>query len=1036
MKQRNLKKIISGISALCVVSTMMPACNYSKASEGDSSIIYGDIDGSGKVEISDAAKIMSYVANTDKYSLSESQKNLADVYQRGDGISNMDALAVEKYIAQIINELPESVNEQVSDVTYIHLKGTEIQTEGNNVSVDGTKVTISSSGTYYVDGTLDDGQIYINIPDEIADPDTVKIFLNGVNITGLNAPAIFIENAANTSVNLVSGTKNVISDGTAAYDGDYLDNGVVNAKDDITFKGDGELEITANTQYAVSCNNDIKFNGAKVNITTLIGDAVRGKKSVTVKSGTLNIDSKGDGIKSTKGNVAIEGGSVSVKAGNDAIQAETTIDISAGTVTAGGDRGLTAITGVNILGGTVVATATDNQTDASLITASQDVLLLNCIDCPDSTDGTWKKSNSIQLANSSELGKFTKKYKYVLVSTGSVGNSSYTLTNSETGAVITHSIDESETFEMTNTVMSFDNVNPAGKSETVVSGYTINLKSNEILTNAPAETASVSNGVITITQPGIFSVSGEMTEGQIVVNVDKTAYPTGMVELDLKGVNLSNTSDSPIYIASIGDECQIVAKSGYENVISDGTSYTNADGKMGAIYSCDDLKIKGSGNLTVNGNCEDAIVSKNDLKIYNGNIIVNAVDDAIRGKDSVTIGNAADTDFSTLSVTVKSSSGDGIKSTETDTASGKGFIKMNGGTVNITAYSDGFHASQLLEVNGGNVTIETTCPATSSGGNSGGWGRPGGNESSSTSTEVSAKGLKAGCTDDTTNAAIEGTINISDGTININSTDDSVHATNINILGGDLTASSGDDGVHADDVLIVNGGSTNIIKSYEGLEASDIQIKDGTIHVVASDDGFNAAGGNDSSGNINQGGWGGGFSSSTGTLKISGGYMFVRADGDGIDSNGDISIIGGTVLVCGPTSGGNGIFDKGDGNYSFTISGGTVLGIGSSDMMETPSASNGKYLVASNGVSLKAGNLISASDENGNVIAVLTVPSDMNMNGAIQFYSDKANDSTVLYTGGTYSGTLNSDGYGESGTISGASKVTSGSGNSGFNPWG
>ena len=90
---------------------------------------------------------------------------------------------------------------------------------------------------------------------------------------------------------------------------------------------------------------------------------------------------------------------------------------------------------------------------------------------------------------------------------------------------------------------------------------------------------------------------------------------------------------------------------------------------MGAIYSCDDLKIKGTGSLTVNGNCEDAVVCKNDLKIYNGNITINAVDDGVRGKDSVTIGNAADTDFSTLNLTVKSTQGDGIKSTATDGAS-------------------------------------------------------------------------------------------------------------------------------------------------------------------------------------------------------------------------------------------------------------------------------------------------------------------------------------------------------------------------------
>ncbi len=559
----------------------------------------------------------------------------------------------------------------------------------------------------------------------------------------------------------------------------------------------------------------------------------------------------------------------------------------------------------------------------------------------------------------------------------------------------------------------------ATDTEVTTETYTITLSDSGITTTAGADIATVSNNVITITQPAIFEVSGEMSEGQIVVNVDKTAYPDGVVELDLLGVNLKNTSDSPIYVASIGDECQIVAKKGYENTISDGTSYTNADGKMGAIYSCDDLKIKGSGTLTVNGNCEDGIVSKNDLKIYNGTVIVNAVDDAIRGKDSVTIGNADDTSFDKLNVTVKSTSGDGIKSTETDTTTGKGYITVNGGTVDITAYSDGFHASQLLNINGGDINIETTCPAnSSSGGNMGGGGFPGGGGSTSTSTDTSAKGLKAGCTDDTTSTTIEGTINIAGGNITINSTDDSVHATDINISGGNIQASSGDDGVHADDVLTITDGIINITKSYEGLEAYDIEIKGGNIHVVSSDDGFNAAGGNDSSGNSNSGGWnpGGGWggSSSTGTLNISGGYMYVRAEGDGLDSNGNLTISGGTVIVCGPTRGGNGIFDKGDGNYTLTFSGGTVFGIGTSDMMETPTTSNGKYTSSTN-MSLQAGTLIFAKDGN-NVVSVLTVPSDMNMTGAVQFYSDRASSNIQISSGGTYDGYLNSDGYGDGST--------------------
>lgn len=483
---------------------------------------------------------------------------------------------------------------------------------------------------------------------------------------------------------MVEGTENTLSDGTTAYEGDYLENAVIEAKDDITIKGSGTLNITANTQYAIQCNNDIKLNGGNVNITTAAADAFRGKKSVTVKDGNIVIDSAGDGIKSTKGNVDITGGNISVKASNDAIQAETTINISAGTVTAGGDRGLTALTGVNITGGTVVATATDNQAEG--VSASQGTMILNCVDDTTTTDGCWKKSNNISLSSGFKT-EFTKKFKYVLISDASLSNgSAYTLKKEGNGAVVTFNSGADNSFALTDTLTVFDTVNLAGTASgnPDTGNYTITLSVASVLSSAPEDTASVSNGICTISKPGVFEVSGTGEGVQIVVDVDKTAYPDGVVELDLMGVDMTNTADSPIYVASIGDECQIVAKSGYENVISDGTSYTNADTSAGAVYSKDDLKIKGSGNLTVNGNCGDGVVCKNDLKVYNGNITINSVDDGLRGKDSVTIGNSTDTDFSTLNITINSSAGDGIKaSNETD--AGEGTITVNGGAINIKA---------------------------------------------------------------------------------------------------------------------------------------------------------------------------------------------------------------------------------------------------------------------------------------------------------------------------------------------------------------
>ncbi|WP_294445272.1 carbohydrate-binding domain-containing protein, partial [Ruminococcus flavefaciens] len=81
-------------------------------------------------------------------------------------------------------------------------------------------------------------------------------------MTGKSAPAILVTNAENTSINIVDGTENTITDGETAYAGDFAKAALIEAKDDITIKGgekgDGVLNITANVQDAISCNNDIK----------------------------------------------------------------------------------------------------------------------------------------------------------------------------------------------------------------------------------------------------------------------------------------------------------------------------------------------------------------------------------------------------------------------------------------------------------------------------------------------------------------------------------------------------------------------------------------------------------------------------------------------------------------------------------------------------------------------------------------------------------------------------------------------------------
>jgi len=1109
MKKFKTGKFFIGLSAAALLTAIAPMAAASvQAAETSAEFVYGDVNGDNDVTVADAVAILQYIGNKDKYAIDKDVLSKADVYNRGDGVTARDALSIMKLDAGLITELPESwlevqtttttgvtttssavtttttstAPDPQADITYIHLTGKTATVTGEHASVKDSVITIDHSGTFYVDGTLEDGQINVNIADETADPETVKIYLNGVNITGKSAPAILVTNAENTSLNIVDGTENTVSDGDTAYvdaAGTASGEAVIEAKDDLTIKGGelgtGILNVTANTQDAISCNNDIKFNGGTVNVTTLNStdktDGIKGKKSVTVKDGEVNVDAEGDGIKSSKGAVAVSGGKVVIKAGNDAVQTAATIDISGGTVIAGGDRGFTAVTGINITGGTVYATATDNQADAKLMSGTtQTTALLNCIDDVTNTkDGTWKKANVIA-ANGNKDIEFTKKYKYVLVSDADInGAKSCGFTNLSTGTAVTHTDGKQTQFQLS-LVTTFENVDPNGGSASsgsvtpetpAADGYTIKFSGASVESDAPADTASVSGGVITIKKEGKFAVTGECKEGQIVVDVDKTAYPDSVVELDLMGVSLTNSTTSPIYVNSIGDEVQIVAKAGTENTISDGKThsqtYTDSDGNEntveGAIFSRDDIKFKGTGVLNINGNQDDAVVCRNDIKIYNGTINVTAVDDGIRGKDSVTIGDTTKSDGSAadnskLMLTVKTSQGDGIKATSTDTASDKsyGIVTINGGTVDITSYADGIQAEQDFIMNGGDVKIYTyqgsdyTASGSSTGG-FGGWGGPGGGmDGNSSKTDISAKGIKAVGIYDTAGTAWQskGDININGGTLSVDSSDDSLHCGgSMNLIGGDMTLASADDGVHSDHDLVIGKGSADtyddirisVTKAYEGIEGLNITQNSGTVIVSSTDDGFNAAGGNDGSGNQpggrggnpwGQGGWGQSSASASNIcMTFNGGLALVNVsdgDHDGFDSNGDVKLNGGIQI-----SNGNEPFDCGDGGYSVSANGSTWVTYYGSVMGDSLRNS----AVVSTSASPSAGTRISLVGKDGKVI--------------VSFIRGKKSVSTLkaggtaasgasFYTGGTVSGGTElisgeSNGVIVGGTLSGGTKI-------------
>ena len=217
-------------------------------------------------------------------------------------------------------------------------------------------------------------------------------------------------------------------------------------------------------------------------------------------------------------------------------------------------------------------------------------------------------------------------------------------------------------------------------------------------------------------------------------------------------------------------------------------------------------------------------------------------------------------------------------------------------------------------------------------------------------------------------------VNIKDANITITTNEgDTIKATNeedstkgyVVINGGTYNLSSADDGIHAETALIIENANISITKSYEGLEGMYVEINGGDIKIVSSDDGINAtdgSGGSQVSPMMNT------PTNSNVQIVINGGSIYVNAQGDGLDANGNIVQAGGDVVVVGTTQNGNSALDY-DGTYN--ISGGTLISYGSTGMWQNPSMSSTQNSIAFSN-SGSAGDKIEIKDTDGNTIVSFT----------------------------------------------------------------
>ena len=413
---------------------------------------------------------------------------------------------------------------------------------------------------------------------------------------------------------------------------------------------------------------------------------------------------------------------------------------------------------------------------------------------------------------------------------------------------------------------------------------------------------SVENGTITITSGGTYRLTGEYS-GQVKIDAAKT----DTVRLVLDNAKITNSTGAALNVVSAA-EAIIYTAAGTTNTVADEANYTATgdDDPDAAIYSTANLTLAGEGSLSVEGAYEEGIHTTGGLVIASGTLEVNAANTGIKGKDYVDI---------TGGIVNVTAAQDGIKSTNTDDES-MGFTRLSAGSVTVSAGDDGLKAPHTLEISG--------------------------------------------------------------GTLNIEKSNEGIEAQYINILDGDVTVNSTDDGINASLKDSSSDTSSDTTSGTAPAGQQTQQNQNGQVQQAPAGGGT-APGGSQGSTGQNQnmpqpptdgampGGGGGIFEVVDAAINISGGTVVVNAEGDGIDSNGTATFSGGTVTVNGPTAGGNNALDS---NGDLLLNGGTVTAGSTADMFEAPSsASTSGYLKITDSSALTQGSTIQVTDSSGTVVA-------------------------------------------------------------------
>ena len=482
------------------------------------------------------------------------------------------------------------------------------------------------------------------------------------------------------------------------------------------------------------------------------------------------------------------------------------------------------------------------------------------------------------------------------------GSQNYTTNSKNTDTTVTSSITAKDT-----------NVTHADDAD----NYKTEITGEFSITSTDGSTITQNDSVYTITQAGEYTVTGLLSEGQIVVNADDNAE----ISIILNGTSITCSNGSPIYIKN-ADNVKIKSEENTYNCIvdaraeaDDNSDNSSSENGNAAIYAACDLKLVGKGALSVTGNYNNGIQSKDDISIKNVTIKVNAVNNAIKGNDEVAIESGE--------IIAISRKGDGIKTSNSSLSTKgkqKGNVIISGGNIDIYAACDGLDAAYGVDVSGdGNLNIYTDTysdyseavaadTSGSSASNPGSSNQNQGSSSKSSSNATMMTYTTTANTDNQNNSSV-GTppdINNAQNNGNMGTPPDMNNAQNNGNMGtppnmNNSSSNSGNNpdmkgnfggGNRAANGMPGNNSSGNSSKksySTKGIKAeSEINISGAAINISSTDDGIHA---NSDSGVLETG------EDGKGIISISGGTITISTGDDGIHADKELNITDGYINV-------------------------------------------------------------------------------------------------------------------------------------------